>query len=140
MHRRETLRVWDLTTGVGRTLSGHTHGVKGALLLEEARALSWSNDGTLRVWDLVTGSSRAIAGDFADDVLLLPDGRALSWSDKHTLQVWDLATEPSRLLTGHEGSVHGALLLPDARAVVEPGRHPADLGPRDRRRACTRRP
>ena len=41
----------------------------------------------------------------------------LSWSEDRTLRVWDLATGEGRALTGHDGSVHGALLLPDGRAL-----------------------
>ncbi|MGF6789737.1 DUF4062 domain-containing protein [Paraburkholderia tuberum] len=101
------------------TLVGHQSTVRGALLLPDGQALSWSADHTLRIWDLATGASRTLTGhkDAVGGALLLPDGQMLWWSADHTLRIWDLATGTSRTLTGHKDAVGGALLLPDGQAL-----------------------
>jgi WD40 repeat protein len=80
-----TLRLWDLESGEGRPLQGHSGSVGGALLLPDGRrALSWSNDasdGTVRLWDLESGEGRLQGSAYqVDGALLLQDGRrTLSW-------------------------------------------------------------
>ena len=114
---------WPSLEAVGspllQTLVGHVSTIKGALLLRDGRALSWSGDCTLRVWDLATGAGRSLIGHErgVEGALLLPDGGALSWSSDGTLRIWDLATGVGRTLTGHDGPVGGALLLPDGGAL-----------------------
>jgi WD40 repeat protein len=57
----QTLRVWDLGTGLcTHTLRGHAGGVNAVALRSDSRAVSASHDGTLRVWDLATGHCLAI--------------------------------------------------------------------------------
>jgi WD40 repeat protein len=87
-----TLRVWDLATGEGRSLTGHAGSVIGAVLLPDGRVLSWSNDKTLRVWDLATGEGRSLTGhgDRVTGALILPDGRVLSWSNDRTVRLQTL--------------------------------------------------
>ena len=52
-----TLRLWDLTTGVCvREFKGHTHYVYSVTLTPDGKhAVSGSYDKTLRLWDLTTG-------------------------------------------------------------------------------------
>jgi WD40 repeat protein len=60
------LLLWDLETGAGQPLEGHSGWVNGALLLPDGRrALSWSPDNTLRLWDL--DSLRETARFVGDD-------------------------------------------------------------------------
>jgi WD40 repeat protein len=87
----KTLRVWNLSTGLGRALTGHTGPVSGALALPDGQLLSWSDDGILRVWNVATGEGRALTGH-TQRVLgagVLSDRQFLSWSDDETLRVWD---------------------------------------------------
>jgi WD40 repeat protein len=114
-----TLRVWDLTTGESRPLTGHQAEVDGALMLPDRRVLSWSRDRTLRVWDLATGAALSLTGHErrVGGALVLPDLRVLSWSADETLRVWDLDTGESGVLTGHSQTVEGALVLPDRRVL-----------------------
>ena len=43
----------------------------------------------------------------------------MSWADDKTLRIWDITTtQCNAVLKGHEGSVKGALVLPDGRRVV----------------------
>jgi WD40 repeat protein len=47
-----TLRVWDLTTGEARALTGHEDSVVGALVLPDGGVLSWSRERFLRRYDI----------------------------------------------------------------------------------------
>jgi WD40 repeat protein len=117
--RDGTLRIWDLATGAGRSLTGHEGLVRGAMVLPAGQVLSWSDDRTLRVWDLDTGEGRPLIGhtSLVAGALVLPDGRVVSWSSDGTLRVWALATGEGHPLRGHDGSVRGALALPDGRVA-----------------------
>ena len=116
-----TLRLWDISSGESRILSGH-ESVGGAVLLDwERRALSWAEDNTLRLWDLSSGEARVLSGHefpVLGAVVLDDERRALSWSDDKTLRLWDLSSGEARVLSGHEGSVWGAVLLHGERRAL----------------------
>jgi WD40 repeat protein len=120
-----TLRVWDLTTGLGlHTLKGHSAEIHSWRLTSDwCTAVSGSADQTLRVWDLATGRClRTFEGDSALflSVRLTPNGRtAISGSEDGTLWVWDLATGHClRILEGHTARVQVLGLTPDGRIAV----------------------
>ena len=112
--------------------SGHSAGVRGALLLADGELLSWaggfrSTDHTLRLWDLTKrpepGCSKGTAlGSLA--LCCWPTASAsLSWtgefdSTDHTLRLWDLTSGQSRVLDGHSTGVTGALQLADGERVL----------------------
>jgi len=105
-----------------RTLQGYGRSLtSGVLLLDDARALSCSRDGTLQLWNLESGTSRAFEGhgNAIKCAMVLPDGtRALSWSQDGTLRLWDLENGASQALGGHTSWVNGAHLLADGAHVL----------------------
>ena len=82
-----TLRVWDMTSGVCRVvLEGHTAAINGALVLANGCVLSWSDDKSLRVWDVATGACRIVLEGHSERVnraLMLSSGNILSLSLIH---------------------------------------------------------
>jgi len=44
--------------------------------------------------------------------------RRVSWAQDNTLRLWDLETGTAQTFEGHNGSVYGALLLPDGRRAL----------------------
>jgi WD40 repeat protein len=95
--------------------------VFGALLLPDARILSWWSDYNLRCFDSETGAVCAVLSghnNFISGVLVMPDGHLLSWSSDGTLRLWDSATGvPGPVLSGHAGRVVGALVISDGRIL-----------------------
>jgi WD40 repeat protein len=121
----ETLRLWDLETGLClATLQGHTSFVNACTVLPDGRrALSASYDRTLKLWDLETGLCLATLEGHTGSVTactVLPDGRrALSASYDRTLKLWDLETGPClATLQGHTNSVLACTVLPDGRRAL----------------------
>jgi WD40 repeat protein len=120
-----TLKVWDLATGVAvHTLSGHTKQINAMALTPDGRlVISASNDHTLKVWDVATGDLRwTLTGhtDSVNAVAETPDGqRAVSASMDNTLKVWDLATGVAvHTLSGHTEQINAMALTPDGRLVI----------------------
>jgi len=123
----ETVKVWDLETGVEvRTLTGHTWTVTAVAVTEDGRrAVTGSYDRTLRVWDLETGAEvhtlqGQVAGMTAIKVAVTADGRrAVSSSDDGTVKVWNLATgTEERTLAGHTDRVAAVAVTADGRIAV----------------------
>ena len=88
------MRLWDLESGVGRSLQGHDRQVNGALLLPDGRrALSWSADRTLRLWDLTEWheAKRFVGDDFITTVLpSAPRQLLLAGDARGRIMVFDL--------------------------------------------------
>jgi WD40 repeat protein len=126
----ETLKVWDLETGVEvRTLKGHTARVYAVTVTPDSRfIISGSWDNTLKVWDLETGVEvRTLKGHtgHVNAVTVTPDSRfAISgagdfMSVDNTLKVWDLETGVEvRTLEGHTYSVKSVTVTPDSRFII----------------------
>lgn len=120
------LRLWDLSSGVCiRVFSGHTGGIREALLLSDSRTLvSCSGDATLRSWNLASGACLGVLHGHTGAVrgaLLLPGGLGLlSWAHDGTQRIWDVPVSAcSRVLRLHDGAdVWGAVLLSDSRTLV----------------------
>ena len=89
---------WDIETGAElRLFEGHGGLIKAvAVMADECRALSGSEDKTLRLWDLKTGAElRRFEGHtgWIRSIAVLADGRhALSGSDDRTLRLWEVET------------------------------------------------
>jgi NB-ARC domain/APAF-1 helical domain/WD domain, G-beta repeat len=120
-----TLRLWDLETGEElRRFEGHEDRVNSvAVLSDDRRALSGSDDRTLRLWDLdapatlrrVGGHEGAVYG-----VSVLPDrNRFLSGSFDQSVRLWDLETGAElRRFEGHTDRVMAVTVLPDGQRAV----------------------
>ncbi|XP_044136567.1 apoptotic protease-activating factor 1 [Bufo gargarizans] len=65
-----TIQVWNWSSGNSFLLQGHNEAVRCFKILENAKLLSWSFDGTVMVWDLQNGRK--------EDVLQCHNGAVLS--------------------------------------------------------------
>ena len=120
--RDETLRLWELATGLCvRTFKGHTGFVSSVSISPDGHwGLSGSNDYTLRLWELATGKCvRTFEGhtSWVNSVSISPDGRwGLSGSDDRTLRLWELATGRCvRTFEGHTFDVTSVSISQDGR-------------------------
>ncbi|MFO1434174.1 MAG: NB-ARC domain-containing protein [Candidatus Competibacteraceae bacterium] len=129
----ETLKLWDLETGIPRTtFRGHTGPVYAVAVIQDGkRVISGSADQTLRIWELETGALNCTLGDHTDKVYavaVLPDGRrAISGSRDCTLRLWDL--DNHRCLAtfdatrgGHRDIVYTVDVTPDGRYALSGSR------------------
>ena len=95
--------------------------VTGALLLPDARILSWWSDHTLRCFDSTTGAPGLVLSGHTDWVWgaqATSDRRLLSWSSDGTLRLWDIVTgQPGPVLSGHGAAVSGALVTSNGRIL-----------------------
>jgi WD40 repeat protein len=118
--RDQAVRVWDLSTGQGRVLEGHTDVVYAAVFHPGgARVASAGRDRAIWLWDLATGQEVARLEGHANYVWSLafsPDGTSLvSGSGDTTVRLWD--TEP--LARRQQARRESEALRPVAERLVE---------------------
>jgi WD40 repeat protein/serine/threonine protein kinase len=134
----KTLRLWELSSGSSRELSGHSRPVSTVCLSANNHyALSGSKDKELRLWKVAldevvepwqqwfrnTGQCvRTFKGHAGgvESVSLSTDGSlALSGSQDKTLKLWEVATGRClRTFKGHKSGVHSVDLSLDARCAL----------------------
>lgn len=110
-----TIRVWDLDDGeaIGRTITGHTHGVRAVAVTQLADgrpvAVSGADDTTVRIWDLVTreqiGRSMTGHGDWVRALAIDPQGPVVVSAGGSSVRRWHL---PSGEPMGEAYSGHSA--------------------------------
>jgi len=109
-----TVQVCFIESGSTRVLERHDATEIGALLLDDANVLTWSNESTLRLWNFKTGKCLTLkghSGSVHGALLLEGSSRALSWSEDGNLRIWTLETGSSCILEGHSAPVNGATLF-----------------------------
>lgn len=128
-----TIRVWDLDDGeaVGRTITGHTHGVRAVAVTQLADgrpvAVSGADDTTVRIWDLLTreqiGRSSTGHGDWVRDLAIAddPQGPIVVSAGGSSVRKWRLpGGEPmDEAYSGHSAWVRAvAVGRLDGRSTV----------------------
>ncbi|WP_157110320.1 caspase family protein [Nocardia anaemiae] len=114
--RDNAVRVWDLGTGIERTvLTGHTDWVNAVACTSIDGCpvvVATSHDNTARVWDLSTGAEGAVLSGHTNSVTAVACANiedqpvAVTTSHDNTVRVWDLNTGAERfVLSGHTNSV-----------------------------------
>jgi WD40 repeat protein len=75
-------------------LEGHTSWVNGALMLQDGKVLSWSDDRTIRKWSIDGEQLTVFQGhpNSVKGVIVLSDGHILSWSED-SLRIWTMEGE-----------------------------------------------
>ncbi|NNN31879.1 hypothetical protein HLK59_16190 [Streptomyces sp. S3(2020)] len=114
----ESVRVWDLTTGIQTlNLTGHTGDVRAVAVAEvdgRPHAITGGAGGLVLVWDLTTGiqtlNLTGHTGDVQAVAVAEVDGRphAITGGYDELVRVWDLTTGTQTCtltLTGHIGPV-----------------------------------
>jgi hypothetical protein len=102
-----TIRIWDGTTGLSRTLAGHTDSVD-SLLFANGMLFSGSHDTTIRMWDINTGECVRTFNGHTSEIysLVVAEGKLISASDDGTVKVWNIQTGIcERTLDGHTAPV-----------------------------------
>ncbi|MDI7276173.1 MAG: protein kinase, partial [Anaerolineae bacterium] len=88
---RGTLRVWDLESGKGIELEGHTDWVLAVTVAPDGRfAASTSRDDTVRIWDLASGACLYVLEEKRGPIAITPDGRNLFSNGGGHLRQWIL--------------------------------------------------
>ncbi|TDL18727.1 WD40 repeat-like protein, partial [Rickenella mellea] len=118
-----TIRVWDVETGVSQQFQGHTKGVTSVAFSNDGkRVVSGSSDETIRVWDAETGISQPFRGHTHEVTYVTfsqDDKHILSGSHDKTIRLWDTETGDVVLgpFKGHTGSVTSVAILLDGECA-----------------------
>jgi WD40 repeat protein len=121
---REEVKLWDLTTGQGLTLKGHTDAVNSVVYSPDGKRLaSASWDKTVKVWDAASGQEIMTLKGHTFNVVSVafsPNGKRLasaSWDN--TVNVWDAASgQEVMTLRGHSAGVGSVAFSPDGKRLV----------------------
>ena len=117
------VRVWDLSRGTARVLTGHTAAVRHLAFGPRGRLASASWDGTIRLWDLAGGEARVLRGHTGRvrRVTFSPRGERLaSVGADRAVRLWDTTTGAvTQVLRGHTDSIHGVSWPRDDRLVTK---------------------
>ncbi|KAF7777462.1 hypothetical protein Agabi119p4_3534 [Agaricus bisporus var. burnettii] len=108
----ETVRVWNMETGVElHCLRGHTRAVR-SLQFDEVKLITGSMDNSIKVWDWRGGKCiRTLTGHTEGVVCLNFDSNVLaSGSVDATIKVWNLRTGGAFTLRGHTDWVNSVQL------------------------------
>ncbi len=122
--RDQTVRIWDLRTGVNLlTLEGHTRTVTAVTATSPRRVVSASLDKTVRVWDSETGEATSTLrhSDAVWGVAALDSRRVVAVSSDNTLWLWDV--ESGKKLSAVEAkasSFASVVALDDRRVILVP--------------------
>jgi WD40 repeat protein/tRNA A-37 threonylcarbamoyl transferase component Bud32 len=115
----QTVHVWNVQTGVGRTL-GEKLGAISCLAFspEGGRLAAGTSEGQLRLWDLAKNTGELLGSHEGriNDMLFYPDGNLLATSsDDRTAQLWDLTSGHNRSLRGLKGAAFAIDFSPDGK-------------------------
>lgn len=121
-----TLRLWDMDTGRGRSLVGHKGPVNSVAFSHNGKKIvSGSSDGALMLWDTDHPENSGIAlrghaGAVRSIVFSPDDRRIVSASRDNTIRVWDVATGiPIGLpLFGHDQAVIRVAFMSNGRHIL----------------------
>lgn len=94
---RFSIRLWDLRSGVLRTLKGHTDYPVAADFSPDSRLFATGGrDLSVRLWDVASGREvrrlEGHAGQYVKGIHFSPDGKTLLTFDRAGFKLWDVAT------------------------------------------------
>jgi len=119
-----TVRLWDLGSGEGRVLHGHTGRVAALAFSPDGATLaSGGADHTVRIWSVASGEGAGfpVGGGGVQKVLFARDGKTLFLVSQveSSVQMLDPVTGKALgELPGHEGEIQAIALSPDGTRVA----------------------
>lgn len=121
---KKDVRLWDVSSGRGRILSGHDNVVTSLLFSPDGQLLaSGGRDSQVRLWRLDSGASQVLRGHdgWVSGLLFSPDGSLLvTASQDGTARIWPVQ-DSARSFVASEGHIQHLMFSPDGRFLVSGG-------------------
>lgn len=125
-----TLMVWDLETGQGVPLTGHTSVVRTVAFSPDGRWLaSGGDDRRVMLWDMTADppSRETLIEDMGDDIFTVafsPDGQIFVVGGRNGMIILDMSTRQplTDLLTNHDDVVTKVVFSPDGQMMASSSR------------------
>ncbi|KAJ1569090.1 POC1 centriolar protein A, partial [Nowakowskiella sp. JEL0078] len=108
----ETVRLWDVNSGISNVLKGHNSSVLSVSFSKDGSMLaSGSADKTIRLWNGHNGSVYCVT-------FSLDDGIIASGSGDKTIRLWDIKSGVLKVLEGHQYQVNSISFSLDGKKIA----------------------
>ncbi len=118
---KDTVLLWDLSTGEGVDLRGHSGTVRSLAFSPDGSLLATGgNDNIARVWTAGTAASEVLAGhdDAVSTIAFARDGSVITCDDRGVAKMWDLSSQSGRSLLGHDAGCSALAVSGDGTTLA----------------------
>src|SRR5262249_31166700 len=113
------IRLWDVRTGEGQKVMGHSGEVKGMAFSPDGTRLASVGDQTVRLFDVAHQQSLILTRGDVRAVAFSPDGAKLAWAGADgVIQIRQMPNGAATFLRGHSGPISQLIFPADGKSLV----------------------